>query len=112
MATPTFKWTTNAGSTPTIEYAVRSSSFGDGYVQTAGEGVNNRKEAWEITWIGSDTECLEIMQMFDQLGGWKSFYWTNPLGQIGLYRCTNPTPSELGGNTFQITGTFTKFYAA
>lgn len=112
MTTPTFTWSVNTNATPTIGYATRTSKFGDGYVATAGEGVNNKQEAWEITWIGSFADCTTITTMFDTLAGYKSFYWTNPLQQIGLYKCQNPTPVELGGNTWQITGTFTKAYAA
>jgi phage-related protein len=112
MATPTFNWTVTTQTTPTIGYAVRAIKFGDGYEQTAGEGVNNRQESWSVTWVGSDVEMEAIMDMFDSLGGNRSFFWTNPLGKIGLYKCVDPAPSELGGDTFQISATFTKAYAA
>ncbi len=112
MATPTFIWPTNSQASPTINYTTRESSFGDGYVASVGDGINNRQEAWDITWIGNIAETTTIMNFFDERAGWRSFFWTNPLGQLGLYRCKNPTPVELGGNSFSITGTFTKAYAA
>ena len=112
MASPTFTWVVATQAAPTIEYSTRSIGFGDGYVQSSGEGVNNRPESWAISWTGTKSDCLTMMTFFDSLGGWKSFFWTNPLGQLGLYRCTNPTPSEVGGRTFQLTATFTKAYAA
>lgn len=112
MATPTFTWTVTTSTTPTMDYTVRSASFGDGYVQTAGEGINNKTESWAITWIGTKTDCLAIMNFFDERAGWKSFYWTTPLGKLGLFRATAPTATEMGGRTFQITATFTKAYAA
>jgi len=112
MATPTFTWVVNIQASPTIGYTVRSAQMGDGYIQEAGEGVNNKTEAWDITWTGTDVDCNLIMDFMDALGGYKSFYWTNPLGKIGLWKCKNPKPNELGGNTFAFSGTFTKSYAA
>lgn len=112
MATPTFEWTVNSMAGSTFSYTTRSSSFGDGYVQTVGEGVNNRNESWEISWTGTITDLNEMLDFFDALGGWKSFFWVNPLGKIGLYRCVNPSPTEQGGNVFTLSGTFTKAYAA
>lgn len=112
MATPTFTWVVNTSASPTIGYTVRTAQFGDGYAQDAGEGVNNKTESWEVTCVGSDTDINAIMTFMDGLAGYKSFFWTNPLGQLGLYKCKNPSPTELGGNTFQFTGTFTKAYAA
>ena len=112
MASPTFTWVVNTQATPTIGYTVRSAQMGDGYVQEMGEGVNNRTESWEINYVGSDTDIAAIMTFFDNLAGYKSFFWTNPLNQLGLYKCKDPKPTELGGNTFSLTGTFTKSYAA
>lgn len=112
MATPTFSWVINTQASSDIAYTVRTSQMGDGYIQESGEGVNNKTESWEITWVGSDTEVNNIMSFFDSLAGYKSFFWTNPLNQLGLYKCKNPKPQELGGNTFQLTGTFTKAFAA
>lgn len=112
MATPTFRWVVSTQATPSIGYTVRSAQMGDGYVQDAGEGVNNKTESWEISWTGSDSEVAAMMDFFDELAGYKSFYWTNPLNKIGLYKCKNPTPVEQGGNTYSLTGTFTKAYAA
>lgn len=112
MATPTFSWVINSQASSTVGYTVRTAQMGDGYVQEAGEGVNNKLESWDVSWVGTDTECNAMMDFFDALGGYKSFYWTNPLGKIGLWKCKNPKPTELGGNTFSISGTFTKAYAA
>lgn len=112
MATPTFSWVLNSQASPTIGYAVRSAQMGDGYVSEIGEGVNNKTESWEVTWTGSDTDCKAIMTFLDALAGYKSFFWTNPLGQLGLYKCKNPKPNELGGDTWAFAGTFTKAYAA
>ncbi|MNN86784.1 Phage minor tail protein [compost metagenome] len=86
--------------------------MGDGYVQEIGEGVNNKTESWEVSYVGSDTDVASIMTFLDALAGYKSFFWTNPLNQLGLYKCKNPKPQELGGNTFSFSGTFTKAYAA
>jgi phage-related protein len=112
MATPTFSWVVNTQASSEIGYTVRSAQMGDGYVAEAGEGVNNKTEAWEVTWTGSDIDLNLIMDFFDERAGYKSFYWITPLGKIGLWKCKNPKQTELGGNTFSFSGTFTKAYAA
>lgn len=112
MATPTFTWVVDTQAQPTIGYTVRTAQFGDGYAQDVGEGINNKTESWEVTFTGSDTDVLAIMDFMDALAGYKAFFWTNPLGKIGLYKCKNPQPTEVGGDTFTFAGTFTKAYAA
>lgn len=112
MATPTFSWVVNTQATPTITYTVRTAQMGDGYAQESGDGINNKKESWEVTYVGSLADVTAIMTFFDALAGYKAFFWTNPLNQLGLYKCKNPTPVEMGGDTYQLTGTFTKAYAA
>lgn len=112
MATKTFEWVVSTQATPTIGYVVRTAQFGDGYAQDVGEGVNNKTESWEVNFIGSDVDVLAIMDFLDSLGGYRSFFWTNPLGQLGLYKCKDPSPVEMGGNTYSFSGTFTKAYAA
>lgn len=112
MATPTFNWVVSTQASATIGYVVRTAQFGDGYAQDVGEGINNKTESWEVSFTGSDTDVIAIMEFLDALGGYKSFFWTNPLGKIGLYKCKDPKPMEVGGNTFSFTGTFVKSYAA
>jgi phage-related protein len=112
MATQTFSYRVQAKPSHTRAITVRDISFGDGYTQSTGEGVNSLTESWSITWIGSKSDCDAIMTFLDSLGGYQSFFWTSPRGLIGLYRCKDHSDTDLSNDFFQITGTFEKRYAS
>lgn len=108
----TFTWKVERGVDPTLEYQVISSQFGDGYKQTSSEGINTRLEQYAITVHAFKEEARQIMQFFDEHQGWKSFFWTPPLGNLSLFTCVDPKPVEQGGGLYVITGTFVKSYSA
>lgn len=108
----TFKWRIERDFDPTIEYRVITSQFGDGYKQTSTEGVNTKNESWSIKVHAYEKEAKEIMAFFDEHQGYKSFFWTPPLGDLGLYTCSNPSPSAQGGGLYTITGTFVKSFSS
>lgn len=110
MAIERFTWPTQTGDAPEITYRVRSSQFGDGYTQKAGDGPNNKQQSYPITFTGSKVKVREIMAFLDRHAGAKAFLWTTPLGDLGLYTCENPVPTPLGGGTFKITGTFVQAF--
>jgi phage-related protein len=112
MAIETFTWRVNKGVSSEISYTTRAVQFGDGYEQVAGEGVNNKNESYSIEWIGSDVEAREIMAFFDRHAGYRAFFWAAPLNEVALYRCNDPSPLDLGGNKYKITGTFKKAYSS
>lgn len=108
----TFNWKVERDVQPTLEYQVITSQFGDGYKQTSTEGVNTRLEQYAITVHAYKKEAKEIMNFFDEHQGWKSFFWTPPLGDVSLYTCVDPKPTEIGGGLYTITATFVKSYSA
>lgn len=112
MATETFSWRVQAQASDTRTYSTRDISFGDGYVQSAGEGLNGVTESFSVTWKGNLADCQDIMDFFDRQAGYKSFYWTDERGNLGLFRCKDAAPQGLGGNVFQITGTFERRYSS
>lgn len=108
----TFKWRIERDFDPTIEYRVITAQFGDGYRQTSTEGINVKNESYSIKLHAKEDEAKEIMAFFDEHAGWKSFLWTPPLGELGLYTCANPTPKAVGGGLYTITGNFVRSYSA
>ena len=87
MAIETFIWRTQiqAGMEGEFTYVTRSASFGDGSEQIAGEGMNPEKQSWPMTLTGIKTEMLDALR-FCRKHITKSFIWTSPVGETGLYR--------------------------
>ncbi|MBC2680630.1 phage tail protein [Pseudomonas baltica] len=107
MAVEEFTWCARIDGTSTPEYRVRTSKFGDGYEQVAGDGLNNRSDSWALTFAVGEKAALEIKAFLDRHGGFKSFLWTPPLGELGFYRSTAPTVTSHGADRYTLTATFT-----
>lgn len=112
MAIETFTWVVESGVTPDISYRVKEAQFGDGYTQTYADGINNKAESYAITITCQKGRAKEIMDFFDRHAGWKSFFWTSPLAGLGLFKCSDPKPSPIGGDKYTITATFVKAFSA
>ncbi|SFX17813.1 Phage-related protein [Pseudomonas sp. NFACC49-2] len=110
MAIETFTWPTQRGESPEITYRVRTTRFGGGYKQTAGDGPNNKEDSYPITFSGSKARVKEIMDFLDRHAGNKAFLWTTPLGELGLFTCVNPIPTPVGGGVFKLTATFDRAF--
>jgi len=110
MAIEIFTWPTQRGDSPEITYRVRTSQFGSGYKQTAGDGPNNKEDFYPITVIGQKAMALEIMGFLDRHAGAKAFLWTTPLGELGLFTCINPVPTPIGGGIYKLTATFNRAF--
>jgi len=69
------------------EFATSDATFGDGYTQSAAAGLNNCSDTWPLTFTGREQKIKPIRDFLKWHGGYKSFYWTPPLGEPGLYQC-------------------------
>ena len=112
MAIQTFRWKIENGVSMKIEYRVVETQFGDGYAQISSDGINTKNESYGIKVHALAKEAKEIMAFFDYHKGAKSFLWAPPLGEVGLYTCKDPTPSDKGGGLYTISGTFVKVFAS
>lgn len=108
----TFTWKVERELDPKIEYRVITTQFGDGYKQTSADGINIKNEEYSIKVHAYKPEAQEIMDFFDRQQGYKSFFWTPPLGKLGLFTCVDPKPTDQGGGLYTITGTFVKSFSA
>lgn len=111
MAMETFNFKVERDIGFKIEYRVVETQFGDGYAQISTDGINNKNESYTITANGKEPQARQIMAFFDRHKGSKSFFWTPPLGELGLYTCKDPTPSYKGGGFYTISATFIKVFA-
>lgn len=109
---PTFKWNVERDLDIQIEFRVIETQFGDGYVQTAADGINTKNEQYSMRVNAYEAQAKQIMNFFNELEGYRSFFWTPPLGEIGLYRCKDPKPTPQGGGLYTITGTFIKSFSS
>lgn len=112
MAIKTFKWKVESGVSAAIDYRVIETQFGDGYAQVSADGINTKNESYGIKVHAMVNEAREIMDFFDEHKGVRSFFWTPPLGKLGLYTCKDPKPSDVGGGLYTISGTFVKAFAS
>lgn len=108
----TFTWKLERDIAPTIKYKVIEAQFGDGYKQTSSDGINNTDESWSIKTHATTRVAKEIKAFFDRHKGVTSFYWTPPLGDLGLYTCDDPNYVPLSTQLYTITGTFVRSYSS
>lgn len=109
----TFTWKVERDIEPEISYRVKETQFGDGYKQTSADGINTKDESYDVkVHARNEVEAKAIMAFFDEHQGWKSFFFTPPLGKLSLWTCKNPKPKPLGGGLYSITATFVKSYSS
>lgn len=106
MAIETFTWCVHAQSSGTTNYATRSSRFGAGYEQITADGLNNVSEEWNISISGNGAVIKQVKAFLDLHAGAKSFLWTPPLGELGMYLGGAPSISGGQGDYYTLTATF------
>lgn len=106
MAIERFTWATEKGVEGDIKQRVRTTQFADGYAQSTEDGINNKSQAWPVTFTGMKGRIKDIMDFIDRHKGAKGFLWEPPLGDLGLYKCNGYKPVHRGGSVYAITATF------
>lgn len=97
-------------------YRVRTASFGDGYSQSAADGINNKQTSWSVSIIGvKGGSCANIVNIdnvisfLDARAGYQSFTWTPPGGSQGKYISEQYTITK-AGSLFTVSTTFTEVF--
>jgi phage-related protein len=106
----TFTWRNQATPVGTDTAAVKTAQFGDGYSQTAQDGINNISSNWPITYSGMKADVLAARDFLRAQAG-ASFYWTPPGDVQGLYRCTTWTIQPQGGSVYTLSATFQQVFS-
>ena len=107
-----FKWPVERAPSATIEFRVTTTQFGDGYKQLSSDGIYTKNESYAVSVNATASEAKLIMAFFDKHMGVKSFLWRPPLGELALFTCADPTPSQRSTNLYVITGTFVKSFSS
>jgi phage-related protein len=64
-----------------VSYATLTASFGDGYIQSADNGINIKRKLWNVTFTNlTETNYTTISDFLDTVKGTTSFYAT-PRGE-------------------------------
>ncbi len=112
-----FNFDVQAAPSGDVSYRVLAASFGDGYVQTAAAGLNNKTQVWNVSAKGFETALCNagpniqaVKTFIDAHGGWKSFRWVPP-GQVAeiLVLCQGYTETR-ENNVVTLSFKFTQNY--
>ncbi|WP_439444434.1 phage tail protein [Xanthomonas translucens pv. translucens] len=103
--TDTFRWRPTTESSGKATGAVRRAKFGDGYAQTAPDGINSVTRSYSLSFTGMKPQMAEIVSFLEAHVG-RSFFWTPPFGGQGYYQCDEFSDTNNGGLVFTITATF------
>lgn len=110
-----FKWRTQIQDSPSGEFKhrIKEVEFGDGYKQVAGDGINPESQTWPFAYMGLKDEVMPIFK-FIREHTTRSFIWTPPFGEKGLYRVKSDsiTMTPIGGLAVTISATFEQAFSA
>lgn len=101
-----FTWCVRTEINGTGDFLVREARFGDGYRQTAADGLNNETQQWPVTLVGRADKIGAALTFLRERKGAVSFLWTPPLGVQGLYLCTSYSLTPHGGGVYTLSATF------
>lgn len=106
-----FTFPVEANNTGSKEYITRTVQYGDGYTQSSGEGINSSRKTWSISFSGRKSKVDEVRAFLDEREGYKSFAWTDPNGEIGLYKAEKYDVLPYARDIFKLTTTFTQVFS-
>lgn len=104
-----FTWCATKQSTGQVNGSVKRAQFGDGYAQSAADGINPISSSWNVEFVGKLDRIMEINSFLRSHIG-KSFIWDEPLVGEGFFYCDTFNPSPNGNRLWTITATFEQTY--
>jgi phage-related protein len=104
--TAVFTWGVDGKTNGSSKFSVLATQFGDGYKQTAANGINNKSQSWPVSFTGYPAKISAIKTFLDARAGFASFLWTPPNGVQGYYRCEGYDEQHQGGTLWRLTCTF------
>lgn len=109
----TFIWCPETGTEGSSTFRVLTAQFGDGYKQSAGDGINNEVNSWPLTFKGLEHEIKPIRDFLRSHKGYKPFYWKPPLEtEAFLFEVTEFSVVPMGGRAYTLTATFVQRFGA
>lgn len=71
-----FEWQPAYNFTVSKEPRVNRASFGDGYEQRVGDGLNNNQRSWQLVFTRTQSDIIAIDAFLTQKGAVDSFTWS------------------------------------
>lgn len=104
---PTLSAGVSTNSTLTTNYRTNQMNFGDGYSQTAADGINWVVDTWTIKWENINlTDLTTLKNFFNTVGSYLPITWTSPLDSAAkLYKVDIQTGVQYqanAGNVFTV----------
>jgi len=104
-----FTWCATKQSSGEVNGVVRRARFGDGYAQSAADGINPILRRWSVEFVGKKDRIQEIVNFLDSHVG-VSFIWDAPFFGDGYFYCDTYNPSPNGFRLYTLTATFEQIY--
>ncbi len=104
-----FTWCATKQSSGQVTSSIKRAQFGDGYSQSAADGINPIKRTWNVEFVGNKQRSQEIVNFLDSHVG-KSFIWEVPFFGDAYFYCDTYNPSPNGNRLWTITATFEQTY--
>lgn len=101
-----FTWCVRTEITGTGTFDVASARFGDGYQQTAAQGINNESQEWPVSIVGREAKVAPALAFLRARRGAVSFLWTPPLGVQGFFLCKSYNLTPHGNGVYTLSATF------
>lgn len=112
MTAEVFIWSPSYGARKTHKPRVLSSSFGDGYGQRMGDGINRDPERWDLQFSvrRDDQDGNAIDAFLKARGGVEPFYFYTPFNRVGLFICREWSRDRSGPKFAGLTATFEEVF--
>lgn len=95
-----------------VRFKLLEAEFGDGYEQAAIDGINNKREIWNLTWSREDgADIVTLKAFFDSLNGVDPFFWT-PVNEVvpKLWRVRGYDSKPEASNVETLSLTFKRWF--
>lgn len=112
-----FKFRVRSEPSGSFSYRDNTSTLGDGYSVTSGDGINTENQSWSISCTSAFQECggapgeavLAFQWLRERKKNAESFPWTTPLGDLIRVQAGSLSPKRAGA-TYTVSTTFTQVY--
>lgn len=120
--TERFSFKTLVAPSGQTEYSIVSAPMGDGYVQRGADGINTRKDQWDLSarglWLDVDPQGCPfagqdvkgIAKFIDDHAGYKAFAWTAPDGTDAFWTCAGMAKDKETPTIMALKFTFVRTY--
>lgn len=104
-----FTWCPTKQSRGEVTGVVRRAQFGEGYSQSAADGINHISGSWSVEFVGTKERTQQILDFLRSHVG-QSFIWDEPFAGDGYFYCDTFNPSPNGQRLWTVNATFEKTY--